>query len=120
MCILLDVGSHVSQLPSLNFLIYVPTPSESPLFIRPNSSPRDRHSQTDNFLVPQWGGVVIYNPEKLSLGGPDEFRGNDGEIVPSVTVKMEKLMPVFITQLKMLLGIPNTVSRSLLFYIYNE
>ncbi len=81
-------GSHVSQLPSLNFLVYIPRGEESPLLIK------DGSSSTDAFLVPQWGGVVIFNPPELS---------EEGETF----VPMEQLMPVFVKQLRMLLGLPS-------------
>ena len=87
-------GSLVSQLPSLHFFVYVPKRSESPLSILP-SSKSDQH--TDTFLIPQWGGVVFYNHGNVT---------SDPDIVD---VRMERVMPVFVKQLKLLLGIPSEV-----------
>ncbi|KAI4143309.1 MAG: hypothetical protein L6R39_004619 [Caloplaca ligustica] len=39
--------------PTLNFIIYVPDPSTSPLIIK--------ESQATSWLIPQWGGIVILN-----------------------------------------------------------
>ncbi|XP_064392618.1 GPI transamidase component PIG-S-like isoform X2 [Halichondria panicea] len=86
------LGSLVSQLPSLHFLVYIPKLSESPLSILP-SSKSDQH--TDTFLIPQWGGVVFYNHGNVT---------SDPDIVD---VRMERVMPVFVKQLKLLLGIPS-------------
>lgn len=84
------LASHVSQLPALNFLVYVPPPSLSPLLI---ATPDGGHP-TDTFLVPQWGSVIIYNSHNSS----------------AQQVKMEDLMPSFIQHINMLLGIPLNVS----------
>lgn len=88
------LGSQVSQLPSINFLVYLPRKAEHPLFI---VDPGDAKSPREGFLVPQWGGVVIYNahPEPVSGAGH-----------ASLSVKMGRLMPVFIEQLAALLGVP--------------
>ena len=98
-------ASHVSQYPSLNFLIYVPKATESPLFIRLKS---DLLTQTDNFLIPQWGGVVFYNQEQPPSGGR---RSNETikDEPHKLGVKMEVLMSVFVEQIKMLLGVPHIV-----------
>ena len=82
-------GSLVSQLPSLNFLVLVAPPTHSPLLIR---DPQGH--LTDNFLVPQWGGVHIFSP-------PEPGRGQ-------VAVPMETVMCVFVKQLQLLLGVPET------------
>ena len=103
-------ASHVSQFPSLNFLVYVPKRSESPLYIRSDST-HSGHSLTDNFLVPQWGGVIIHNQVEPSPTSHRADGGGGGEGgVHRGRVKMEKLMPVFVDHLKMLLGVPALVS----------
>lgn len=98
------LASHVSQFPSLNFLVYVPKRTESPLFIRQEEEEEER-SYTDNFLVPQWGGVIICNLGSES--GDVEAESPGGRAI-RVNVPMEKLMPVFVKQLHMLLGVPET------------
>lgn len=91
-------ASHVSQYPSLNFLLYVPKASESPLYIRDQLD--FRHNQTDNFLVPQWGGVTFYNVKNFNQDG-DQRR---------LFIQMRSVMKVFVSQLQLLLGLPNPVS----------
>ena len=102
------IASHVSQLPSLNFLVYIPKMSEYPLHIRQSSKSSD---STDTFLVAQWGGVMIYNPPEIARQrenkSKDDNRTNllDSKGALKVAVKMEEVIPVFIQQLKMLLGV---------------
>ena len=104
-------ASLVSQLPSLNFLVYIPKESEYPLHIRQSSKSND---STDTFLVAQWGGVMIYNPPEIAQQRENESKdinqtGGEKEMerkgALQVAVKMEKVIPVFIQQLKMLLGV---------------
>lgn len=44
--------------PTLNFILYVPDPSNTPLVVKP--------SYATSWLIPQWGGVVILNPMTTS------------------------------------------------------
>lgn len=60
--------------------------------------------------MPQWGGVIIYNPDELSGQRDDDWSGAPLR----VEVAMERLMPVFVRQLRMLLGVPETVRIVLL------
>eukprot|EP00118_Oscarella_pearsei_P000481 m.5049 g.5049 ORF g.5049 m.5049 type:complete len:538 (+) comp11991_c0_seq1:278-1891(+) len=85
------LGTYVSSNPTLEFLIYVPRTSHSPLFIQ------DKTGQTvpnNAFLSPRWGGIVIHN------GEPE--KANRGRVV---SVPMAAIMPIFISQLKLLLGL---------------
>ena len=121
------IASHVSQLPSLNFLVCIPKRSEYPLHIRQSSKSSDT---TDTFLVAQWGGVMIYNPPEIAQlsESKDDNKTSETSLLDSkgalkVAVKMEKVIPVFTQQLKMLLGVPsNEWVCDLLHYIawYNE
>lgn len=77
--------------PSINFLIYF---SESnyqkiPLQIE--------GSTTNSFLIPQWGGVQIYNKEKPIL---------DGSVVKISDLDLDHILGVFVSQLFDLLGVP--------------
>ena len=103
-------GSLVSQLPSLNFVICLPKKTEYPLYIRQDQ--RSKVTPTSAFLVPQWGGVVVYNPPEM---GSEQDKEPQREAVAqdklNVSVRMEELMPLFIGQLKMLLGVPAHVSH---------
>ena len=111
------IGSVVSQHPSLNFLIYVPKTSEYPLHIQDVGSKDSL--PTDAFLVPQWGGVVIYNPPELAGSARDKGDSTQDAGTTSVVVRMEELMPLFIGQLKMLLGVPLKV-KCLLYTCYQN
>ena len=115
------IASHVSQLPSLNFLVYIPKKSEYPLHIRQTSKSND---STDTFLVAQWGGVLIYNPPELAQLIKNESQSDnatrrqdrkdsrtglqDSKSALKVAVRMEKVIPIFIQQLKMLLGVSSS------------
>ncbi|KAL8948835.1 MAG: hypothetical protein Q9222_005008 [Ikaeria aurantiellina] len=81
--------------PTLNFVIYVPDPSTSPLVIK--------EGQATSWMVPQWGGVVILNPPSLS---PLEGR-------PAPSLSKEDIQPallVFSHQLLSFLGAPQSPS----------
>ena len=81
--------------------MYVAPQAHSPLLIR------DPGGQfTDNFLVPQWGGVVFYSPPESMNGS--SVRGEGGEVM----VGMERVMAVFVRQLQMLLGVPANTQTS--------
>ena len=64
----------------------------------------DAKSPQEGFLVPQWGGVVICNTPPLAPSSP-------GKGPALVSVKMEELMPIFMQQLAVLLGVPTKVRR---------
>ncbi|KAF9152855.1 hypothetical protein BG015_004594 [Linnemannia schmuckeri] len=101
-----SLASTVSSLPSLNFLTYVPKPSESPLVIK--TGPGASKSSTNSFLIPRWGGVAILNR--------DTDRTKNAKEHPEViTVQdLEPVMRVFLTQLRDLMGITDlsTTARS--------
>lgn len=80
--------------PTINFVLYVPAPSQSPLVVK--------DSQATSWIVPQWGGVAILNPP-LAPKNPSN---------PSHLTK-ESLRPALLTfshQLLSLLGTPSTPS----------
>ncbi|XP_067864670.1 GPI transamidase component PIG-S [Heptranchias perlo] len=89
------LGSSVaSSYPVLNFLLYVPEYSHSPLYIRDsNGSP----VETNAFHSSRWGGIMIYNV--------DHERLNETLHPISVKVDMARVMEVFLAQLRLLLGI---------------
>ncbi|KAJ5579682.1 uncharacterized protein N7459_005667 [Penicillium hispanicum] len=78
--------------PTLNFILYVPAPFQSPLVVKEN--------RASSWIVPQWGGVFLLNPS-LAQGS------NPGHL------SQESLRPAFMTfshQLLTLLGTPTTPS----------
>lgn len=80
----------ITSYPTINFIIYIPSKEQSPLVIS--------DSATNAFLLPQWGGVMVLNPNN----------GTSGEELTSHLSK-EALKPsldLFATQLLALLGAP--------------
>lgn len=79
--------------PTLNFVLYVPDRANTPLVIH--------GSQASSWLVPQWGGVVILNPEDFNT------------TVDLSILSKEAIQPallVFSHQLLSFLGAPQTPS----------
>ena len=77
--------------PTLNFVLYVPDRSTSPLVIK--------GSQASSWLIPQWGGVVILNPQKINA------------TFNEATLAKESIQPALLTfshQLLSFLGAPQT------------
>ena len=65
----------------------------------------DSWSASNAFLSPQWGGMVIFNPpEANSSAGSSEQA--------QTRLNMKELMPVFVAQLRELLGVPHVVSTA--------
>lgn len=78
--------------PSINFLVYFPTSNyeNKPLIVE--------NSNTNSFLIPQWGGVYIFNKD-LPILQDNKVNINENELLP--------VMEIFTSQLFELLGIPN-------------
>ncbi|KAJ5774187.1 Phosphatidylinositol-glycan biosynthesis class S protein [Penicillium paradoxum] len=82
--------------PTINFILYVPDPSQSPLIVKEN--------RASSWIVPQWGGVFLLNPP---LSNPDKQGGRSNP----AHLSQESLGPAFMTfshQLLTLLGTPST------------
>jgi phosphatidylinositol glycan class S len=85
------LSPSIGEGPTVNFALYVPEQSQSPLLVKENGA--------SSWLVPQWGGIAILNQASL-----------DGAATPSVLSK-ESLAPVmqtFSNQLISLFGLPQT------------
>lgn len=77
--------------PTLNFVLYVPDRSTSPLVVK--------GSQASSWLIPQWGGVVILNPQDANATSNE------------ATLSKESIQPALLTfshQLLSFLGAPHT------------
>ncbi|CUM48680.1 uncharacterized protein AC631_00314 [Debaryomyces fabryi] len=75
--------------PSINFILYFPEANY-------NSKPTlIENSKTNSFLIPQWGGVVIFNKDMKTEGSDI----NENELLP--------VMETFASQLFQLLGMPS-------------
>jgi phosphatidylinositol glycan class S len=82
--------------PTINFVLYIPPPSQTPLLIDGSS--------TNSWIIPQWGSVAILNPAASSeLHHNQELSADD----------LEPIMLNFGTQLLSLLGVPDTPTSSL-------
>lgn len=79
--------------PTVNFILYVPDPSQSPLVIKENGA--------TSWLIPQWGGVVLLNPT-LSVGPTNPPHLTQETLRPALST--------FSQQLVSLLGMPSTPS----------
>ncbi|XP_006005797.1 GPI transamidase component PIG-S isoform X2 [Latimeria chalumnae] len=87
-------SSAASLYPVLNFLLYVPDYAHSPLHIR------DHHGAqvtTNAFHSPRWGGIMVYNVKHKN--------SNETLFPIRVDIDMVRVMEVFLTQLRLLLGI---------------
>ncbi|KKK24276.1 hypothetical protein ARAM_004399 [Aspergillus rambellii] len=81
--------------PTINFILYVPAPSQSPLVVK--------ESKATSWIIPQWGGVFLLNPPLPATT----------DVPPSNPPHLtnEALGPAFLTfshQLLNLLGTPST------------
>jgi len=76
--------------PHLNLILYVPKKTNSPLYIKNYDG---TNSNTNAFIVPQWGGIVIYN----------ELQNNSNSVV---NLKQDEIpMWLFLSQLRELMGL---------------
>ncbi|TDL18765.1 hypothetical protein BD410DRAFT_774718 [Rickenella mellea] len=91
------VSSGVSNDPVLHFVLYVPSASRRPLRILDTEG---NPTASSAFIVPQWGGVVIYNPPVTT--STENFH---------LDVSMlRNPFSIFQTQLLALLGVPQLPS----------
>ncbi|KAL8803435.1 MAG: hypothetical protein Q9223_006188 [Gallowayella weberi] len=71
--------------PTLNFIIYVPDSSTTPLVIK--------ESQATSWLIPQWGGVMILNPSaSVRSNGAPASRLSKEDIRPALLVFSHQLL----------------------------
>ncbi|KAF3421902.1 hypothetical protein E2986_13989 [Frieseomelitta varia] len=109
------LASQVSLRPTINFVIYAVPCDSAPLHVYTRSGHRWKiTANVEAFLSPRWGGVVLINPpvEACIAAKPDQ----PVTIVPEQTT----VVGTFLTQLKLLLGIPEPVfiKFSVKFLIY--
>lgn len=89
------LGSSAASLyPVLNFLLYVPERSHSPLYIQDKDG---APVATNAFHSPRWGGIMIYNVEVPA--------SPQTSLPLHVDVDMVRVMEVFLAQLRLLFGI---------------
>jgi len=85
------LGSYISTNPGLNFVIYVPPLHQTPLQIYDY---KGKPSPLNAFLLPRWGGFMLYNADQGA----------------ATTVDMQRVMGTILPQLRSLLGIPHQAS----------
>lgn len=83
------LGSQISSDPTLSMVVHVVDSRHKPLHILKEEG---KKSATNSFLIPRWGSMIIYNTDA---------KGRD---VDSYTLNVEKLMPMFVGHLRMLLS----------------
>ncbi|XP_055653169.1 GPI transamidase component PIG-S isoform X1 [Falco peregrinus] len=89
------LGSSAASLnPVLNFLLYVPERSHSPLYIQDKDG---APVSTNAFHSPRWGGIVVYNVEAPA--------SPQASLPLHVDVDMVRVMEVFLAQLRLLFGL---------------
>ncbi|XP_077255482.1 GPI-anchor transamidase component PIGS-like isoform X1 [Temnothorax americanus] len=98
------LASQVSLHPCINLVVYMVPCDNAPLHIYTRSGHRSRtDSNVEAFLSPRWGGVILINP-------PSDVCENAQED-EAVTVVPEEtaIVGTFLAQLRLLLGIPETI-----------
>ncbi|KAJ9478342.1 GPI transamidase component GPI17 [Pseudozyma hubeiensis] len=100
----------LSQTHDLHFLLYIPSRTNSPLFIR--DIVKGGVEDAGGWLIPQWGGVVILNAEDqmegengLILSDQRGGGGGEGKVMQLSQAKVVQAMTLFSRQLEILLGL---------------
>ncbi|XP_064620576.1 GPI transamidase component PIG-S-like isoform X2 [Lineus longissimus] len=88
-----EITSFVSNNPNINFVIYIPTRSKSPLYFRDQ---KGKNLPTNAILSPRWGGLIIKNIPSPS---------NTTKLPALVNLDMKEILDICISQLRLLLGI---------------
>ncbi|GLB42327.1 putative phosphatidylinositol-glycan biosynthesis class S protein [Lyophyllum shimeji] len=85
------LSSSASNDPVLHFVVFVPSAARRPLHILDSNG--DMTSST-SFLLPQWGGIVILNPQEWTV--PSKLPSSD----------LDPVFSAFSNHLLSLLGVP--------------
>jgi len=87
-----------TMLPTINFIIYIPSKAISPLKLRHTNG---TYSPTNTIKLPQWGGITILNPKKNSQNNESEPQP---QIIRLGCGELSDVAPVIAAQLNELLG----------------
>lgn len=93
---------NIGKSPTINFILYVPSPLQSPLIVK--------ETKGTSWLIPQWGGVFILNPDILKredLKHSHHLPSNPDYLSE---VDLKPAISIFAHQLMVLLGVPGTPS----------
>ncbi|XP_021002135.2 GPI transamidase component PIG-S isoform X2 [Parasteatoda tepidariorum] len=88
------LGSDTSLQPNVNFVLYIPSRHQSLLRI---SDSEGKALPSNAFLLPQWGGFMIYNP----------YLPENSSLPYTLHIDMSSVMNVFLSQFRLLLGLLN-------------
>ncbi|KAG0163548.1 hypothetical protein DFQ30_011391 [Apophysomyces sp. BC1015] len=95
-----NLASTISSHPTINFILYVPSADQSPLWIYDS---QNEPLSSNAFLIPRWGGVAIKNLPKSALT-EKSYRLSKKDLKPT--------MKIFASQLRSLMGINDHQSQS--------
>ncbi|PVV02401.1 hypothetical protein BB560_003146 [Smittium megazygosporum] len=59
-----NFASTISEVPSIQMVLFVPSTENTPLHLL---LPNGKQSPFNSYLIPQWGGVIVYNDPNLAL-----------------------------------------------------
>ncbi|KAJ3297137.1 hypothetical protein HK104_000793 [Borealophlyctis nickersoniae] len=90
-----NLASVVSSAPPINFILFVPPFSQSPLRLLKSNG---EFLKTNAFLIPQWGGILVRDPPQDKGSA---YRLSRSELHP--------IMEIFVSQLRSLLGVKEIV-----------
>ncbi|KAK8740860.1 hypothetical protein OTU49_002736 [Cherax quadricarinatus] len=87
------LGSFVWTRPSLHFVIYIPRKKQMPLHIHSSDG---EPTETNSFLVPRWGGVMIHNIPlaKGNASFPHYVTLDSHWIMSTVLTHLHRLLPI--------------------------
>lgn len=98
--------SHTSNCPIIHFLVYVPPPEHSPLYIVDESG---EPVESNAFISARWGGMMIVNPPELNAPARPAIANDDGKkdlndgAPRAISLDMHPIMEVFLSQIRSLL-----------------
>ncbi|KAL9649017.1 hypothetical protein ABK040_008395 [Willaertia magna] len=92
-----------ANVTSIQFLSIIPSKEEVPLTIRKYDG---KLSEFNSFIIPRWGGVVLYNPNISSINYYNDEKDKDGFLLIN-DLDFKNIMEIFTMQLRTLLAIPS-------------
>jgi len=92
------LGAHTSVDAALSLVVHVVDKKHRPLQLLKEDGDA---SATNAFLIPRWGGMILYNPPALNASS-------------SSVLNVDSLIPMFVSHLRVLLGgLDNTLFRAI-------
>lgn len=96
------LSPSIGEGSTINFILYVPAPGQSPLVIADTGG--------TGWLVPQWGGVAILNHNSPST---QPRAARDANPTTLTATDLDEIMLTFADQLTSLVGLPSSPAGSL-------